>query len=544
MASVDPDGRLHVIATLRADFYDRPLAYQRFGALLASSTEALPPLSPDEYELAIRRPAEGVGLRIEAGSSAPSSPTWWTSPVRCRSSSSPSPSWSSSATVPASLTVEAYRAMGGVAGALSNRADQTLDALGAREADVARQLFLRLVRLGEGRQDTRRRVGRSELDALALDSAMVDAVLDAFGRCRFLTFDREPTTREPTVEIAHESLLAAWARLREWIDAARDDLRQAAGLARSATGWRASGEDPSFLATGARLERLHDWAAGTDVAIGTTERAYLEASVERRDAESIAERRRLQHEAQLERRSRTRLRTLVAVLAVAALIYPTSLAVLAGALAQRAGVEARLSAARELAFAAIADIPVDPERAVLLAIEAVRATRTADGTVLPEAEDALHRAIAASRAVATLPDAGGAVAWGADGTIALEVPSGEVELREPTDWAIRHRVGPFAGSVDKLAFSPDGASLAVADGSGALTLVDVASARNRQSSTWLRVHPRRSIRSPALLQASPSAATGDWSPRAGPRRMSSASSTALTAPLEAPCWCTRRKTPR
>ena len=303
------------------------------------------------------------------------------------------------------------------------------------------------------------------------------------GAVGVLTFDRDPTTREPTVEIAHESLLAAWARLREWIDAAREDLRQAAGLARSATGWRASGEDPSFLATGSRLERLHDWAAGTDVAIGTTERAYLEASVERRDAESIAERRRLQHEAQLERRSRTRLRTLVAVLAVAALIT-TSLAVLAGALAQRAGVEARLSAARELAFAAIADIPVDPERAVLLAIEAVRATRTADGTVLPEAEDALHRAIAASRAVATLPDAGGAVAWGADGTIALEVPSGEVELREPTDWAIRHRVGPFAGSVDKLAFSPDGASLAVADGSGALTLVDVASG---QGSTVLNV---------------------------------------------------------
>ena len=171
------------IATLRADFYDRPLAYQRFGALLASSTEALPPLSPDEYELAIRRPAEGVGLRIEAGvvgaliadvvdepGALPLLEFALTELVEQRDGPS--------------LTMEAYRAMGGVAGALSNRADQTFDALGAREADVARQLFLRLVRLGEGRQDTRRRVGRSELDALGLDSAMVDAVLDAFGRCR------------------------------------------------------------------------------------------------------------------------------------------------------------------------------------------------------------------------------------------------------------------------------------------------------------------------------------------------------------------------
>ena len=95
--------------------------------------------------------------------------------------------------------------------------------------------------------------------------------------------------------------------------------------------------------------------------------------------------------------------------------------------------------------AAIADIPVDPSGRDP-SHRGRPTTRTADGTALPEAEDALHRAIAASRAVASLPDVGGAVAWGADRSIALEVPSGEVELREPTHWAIRRRVGPFAGS--------------------------------------------------------------------------------------------------
>ena len=63
--------------------------------------------------------------------------------------------------------------------------------------------------LGEGRQDTRRRVARSELDALEVEGRGRQ-VVDTFGRHRLLTFDREPSTREPTVEIAHEALLSAW----------------------------------------------------------------------------------------------------------------------------------------------------------------------------------------------------------------------------------------------------------------------------------------------------------------------------------------------
>ena len=56
VASVDPDSRVRVIATLRADFYDRPLVYPRFGRLLASRTETVAPLQPDELEQAIRGP--------------------------------------------------------------------------------------------------------------------------------------------------------------------------------------------------------------------------------------------------------------------------------------------------------------------------------------------------------------------------------------------------------------------------------------------------------------------------------------------------------
>ena len=64
---VDPDSRVRVIVTLRADFYDRPLVYPRFGELLASRTEAVSATQPDELEQAIRGPAERAGVRLEPG---------------------------------------------------------------------------------------------------------------------------------------------------------------------------------------------------------------------------------------------------------------------------------------------------------------------------------------------------------------------------------------------------------------------------------------------------------------------------------------------
>jgi DNA-binding SARP family transcriptional activator/WD40 repeat protein len=478
VAAVDPDARLHVIVTLRADFYDRPLQSARFGSLLATRTEAVPPLSSDEVEAVIRRPAERVGLRVEPGlvialltdlarepGALPLLEFALTELFERREG--------------VTLTHEAYRSIGGVSGAIADRAERTYTTLGAERQRVARDVFLRLVSLGEGRQDTRRRVTRHELHELAADPADVDEVLESFGRHRILTFDREPASREPTVEVAHESLLVAWPRLDAWVADARDDLRQLAQLSRAAAEWRASGDDPSFLLRGSRLERLAEWSAGTDLSIGRPERAFLGASLVRRDAELAIERERAAHEASLERRSRSRLRALVAVLAVA-VVASSGLAAVAWTLAERAEREAVVSTARELAAAAIANLGIDPERAILLAMEAAERTRSMDGSVLPDVEDALHRAIAASRVVATLPGAGGSVAWGSSGSVAIETPTaGEVELRDASDWASTGRLALVDGSITDLAWSPDGVLLAVGSSDGTLVMHDTTSGRSQ-----------------------------------------------------------------
>ena len=128
------------------------------------------------------------------------------------------------------ITRQAYNELGGVKGALGHSAEKLYNELPESEKEIARQLFFRLITLGEGVEDTRRRVQTKELERLVspnleMDTAVSD-VLERFGDARFLSFDHDPTTRLPTVEIAHEALLREWPRLRDWLANSREDIRR------------------------------------------------------------------------------------------------------------------------------------------------------------------------------------------------------------------------------------------------------------------------------------------------------------------------------
>jgi WD40 repeat protein/DNA-binding SARP family transcriptional activator/class 3 adenylate cyclase len=468
VATADPESRLHVIITLRADFYDRPLVYPRFGELLAARTEAVPPLTPDELEQAIRVPAEQVGVRPEPGLVAE-----MIADVANQPGALPLLQYALTELFERrddrNLTLPVYREIGGVAGALSARADRIYEATDPEGRRAIKQVFLRLITLGEGRQDTRRLVTRSELDSLEVDQEAIGGVLGAYGRHRLLTFDREPSTREPTVEIAHEAMLGTWQRLRIWIDDAREDLRQNQQLAYAAAEWRGSAQDPSFLLRGSRLEQFEAWLATSDLVVGQPERAYLKASIDLREEERAHEEARRAREARIERRSRTRMRALVAVFAVAALVA-ASLTVVATNQSERAELEATVAQARELAAASVANLEADPELSILLAKEAVDRTRSVDGSLLPEAEEALHRAVVASRIVNSIPGVGGLLAWSPRGVFVTEGPEGAgmIDIRDGETGTTVLSFEGHDGDINDVAFSPDGSKLATTGDDGRL----------------------------------------------------------------------------
>ncbi|MEO8395123.1 MAG: hypothetical protein ABI700_19150, partial [Chloroflexota bacterium] len=365
-AATDPRSRVRVILTLRADFYDRPLLYPRLAELVRGSTEVIVPLTAREMEQAITAPAERVELRLEAG---------LVSTILNDLGEQPG-------TLPLLqyaltdlyqrregliLTLAAYQTMGGVLGALARRADETYATLEPKSRELARQMFLRLVTLGEGTEDTRRRVPLAELYALGDETAM-EEVITAFADYRLLTLDRDPLTRTPTVEIAHEALIREWERLREWLANAREDIRIQRRLGTAAAEWQGS-KDASYLVSGVRLAQFETWAAETSLTITPPERAFLETSIVQREKEVQAEMQRQKRERSLEKRAQRFLRGLVIILALALL---GTIALTGVAFTERANSEANLLAVRELALingaqAAFADDDLDSARTLSLA---------------------------------------------------------------------------------------------------------------------------------------------------------------------------------
>lgn len=442
-AVLDERSRLHVIITLRADFTDKPLRYVDFGELMNRRFEFVLPLTTDEVERAVAGPAQRVGLKLEKG---------LVSTIIRETGHQPGAlpllQYALSELFEKRegrlLTNKAYREIGGVLGALGRSAETIYANLDEAGQSAARQLFLRLVTLGEGTEDTRRRVLREELESIPGDqpSAMGN-VVELFGRARLLTFDHDPATRAATIEVAHEALLREWARLREWLSESRIDIRLQRLLAAAAKDWQNADCDPGFLLAGGRLEQFEAWAANTTIALTQTEHAFLESSLVERNRRASEERARGQREleaaqklaetekarAEEQASSVKRLRQRGVFLA-SALALASAAAILAGVFASRnsalatsnaqiantaqanevialqerqiAEQQSLISSIRELSNAANLNLEIDPERSILLAMQAVNKTYAIDRTVLPEAEDALHRAVQASRIELTL----------------------------------------------------------------------------------------------------------------------------------------------
>ncbi|TCO53665.1 NACHT and WD repeat domain-containing protein [Actinocrispum wychmicini] len=141
------------------------------------------------------------------------------------------------------LTVDAYRATGGIHDAIATTAERVYARLDEPQRQAARTVFLRLVKIGDGTDDTRRPVVRADL----AENPVAITVLDAFTDGRLLTRDQD------TVTITHEALLRAWPRLRSWIDDDRADNLTRQQLEEAAAGWDREDRDPALLYRGTRL---------------------------------------------------------------------------------------------------------------------------------------------------------------------------------------------------------------------------------------------------------------------------------------------------
>ncbi|MBF4997560.1 hypothetical protein IRT45_10360 [Nocardia sp. BSTN01] len=272
-----PQEPVAVVTAIRADFYARCLDEPVMEDALKHRSYLLGPMRLDELAEAITRPADIAGYKLESGlEELVISELCGLGGGGDRRSYDPGALPLVSHVMEAvwerrdgsRLTIDGYRAAGGVLGSVAATAEQAWSDLTDFQRAVGKQVLLGLVAVGDDSRDTRRKVSRAELLARTVEAA--DAALDALARTRLITLDAD------TAYLTHEIVLDAWPRLRSWIDDDRVGYLERQRLHTDAADWAEHDRDPSLLYRGARLTTMRDHAR--NAALGPVAAEFLAAS--------------------------------------------------------------------------------------------------------------------------------------------------------------------------------------------------------------------------------------------------------------------------
>jgi transcriptional regulator with XRE-family HTH domain len=460
-----------VVIGMRADFYAHALRYPRLAGALQRNQLVVGPMTEEELRRAIVEPARRARIELDGGlvellirDLAPATPC-----ARAAHDAGALPLLSHALLATwehgdkGRMSVEDYRATGGIDGAVARTAEAVYVGLSETQRQAARRMFLRLVHIGEGIADTRRRAAWAEL--FGADGAEdAEFVLDQYVSRRLVTADAD------TVEISHEALLSAWPRLRGWVDADRARIRVHRQLTEAARAWRDGARDPGALHRGARLAAATEWAGERShrADLNPLEHEFLDASI----AQDAAERER-------ERIRTRRLFRLSAALSVLVLVAAT----LTGyAFWQRAESEreANLALSRQVAATANRIRGSDPALAAQLSLAAYRVAPTVEARSSLLASSMAPRVTrmvrpgGAQQSVAISPDGRLVAAAGAAKTDTsillwnLPQPTRPTRVGEPLT---AHRKPIYA-----VTFSPDGHILATGSADNTVRLWNVTDA--------------------------------------------------------------------
>ncbi|MCX2969551.1 MULTISPECIES: nSTAND1 domain-containing NTPase [Streptomyces] len=463
-------GRCRVVLGVRADFYAHGTAHPLLVDVLREAQVVLGPMSAEELRQAIVEPARRSGLNVEGALQATLvAGAHGRAGVLPLLSHALLETWRGRRGT--TLTLTAFQRAGGLDGGLAQTAEGLYTALRERQRDIIRQVFVRLVALGDGPEDTRRPLPRTELD----DDEDTAQVLESAARLRLISLDHE------RVQLTHEALIRAWPRLRGWLEEDRDRLRVHRRLTEAAHAWEDVDRDPGALYRGERLALARELLTGPRPGLTAGERAFLDASSA---AEAAA------------RRSARR-RTLTWRYVVALLAVLLAVAVVATERAARAQYE--LARQRDRAAAqSLADTAADlghdqPGLAVQLGLTAYRLDAS------PRTRDSLLSTLATPWVAHP-----GEVLWLA------YAPGGDLLATAGSDhtarlWRTEDESLPVASAtvpghrktVRSVAFSPDGATLATASDDHTTRLWNITNPHHPTPTATLTGH-RDAVRSVAF----------------------------------------------
>ncbi|MEO8600958.1 MAG: AAA family ATPase [bacterium] len=279
---------VHVLATLRSDFYARCHELPELDELkLGNGQYDL--RWPDAAEVGqmIRLPARLAALRFEAHPK-----TGQLLDERLRDDAIASPqnlpllqfvldALYAQRTADRVLTHAAYDAMGGLEGAINRRARDTWDRLDPTARNTAGDVFAHLVQispaapsLGEtsGERVQRRYARMATLASDPHRRAFIDAFI---GARLFIATDQNG---ESCVTLAHETLITHFEPLRSWVQSHSEQLRARSRLAAAAALWNCAGRDPGDLYRGRALDEARALQRDGWLSLDDVETQFIAAS--------------------------------------------------------------------------------------------------------------------------------------------------------------------------------------------------------------------------------------------------------------------------
>lgn len=276
----EPDGKLIVLLSMRADFLDQPLNYPQLGALFNKYTELVQPMSIAELRDAIEKPARlpDVRLRFDAGLVAEI-----IFELRSRDKALAGALPLLQFTLErlyeerdgTRLTTAAYENMGGVAGAIGTHSETVFSQLPEQVQDKLGQVFLPLVNIDEETgEPTRRRASYDELTRDPDAKKLVDVLV----KNRLLQAGHEGGNAY--LEIAHEALFRSWERLVNWVADVKGDLYLLREMRKAAQIWDERKRNRDFLWLGERGADVQAMRKRLKPDLNDVERAFARPEAE------------------------------------------------------------------------------------------------------------------------------------------------------------------------------------------------------------------------------------------------------------------------
>ena len=325
--------RFKLVLTLRADFMVPALEIPGLAKILEQSVLVPPYLTEDNYRQAMLKPAEQVGLQVEPGLVEV-----LLSDLNHSAGDLPllefvlEQLWQRRQN--GQLTLQTYQEIGGLKGALERQAQAVYDSLDPEAQACAQWIFLTLTQLGEGTEDTRRRVLKSDLAIAKYAPPLVERTLQALTIAKLIVINSEETVgsgqsrgeesseapdtapqnitpQNITIEVAHEILIRHWSTLRWWLEENRARLRLQRQLEQAAALWQQHGQQPDFLLRGVRLAEVEGLYINYTDELSASTQQFVEACLSDRNRTEQQIRKRL--------RQTQRIAILIGVLGLAAL---------------------------------------------------------------------------------------------------------------------------------------------------------------------------------------------------------------------------------